>query len=255
VRFDSLLDQHRRDVHLDERPFFSALARTSDEPGAFLRDDFVETQAQFLFAVVYFARPMRVLSARLEAGPARTSLLENIRDEAGGGDRSASHEATFLELLARLGLSRGEVEKRALWPETRAFDDALAGLAVSGHPLTALAAFGMIEDCFATISARIGQAIVARGWLAADHVVHYAVHEELDHVHAAGFFEAVRPACETEEGAYLVDQGLGLGAYLLLRLFDDLYAARARRRFRTASGPHGGGIGLDQTDDELSQNV
>lgn len=242
TRFDTLLAEARAAAAIDQRRFFVAFA---EGPAGFSREDFLETQIQFLFAVVFFAEPMRVLAERLPAGAAKTTLLANIADEAGAGDPAASHEATFLLLLERLGISRTDIHRRALWPEVRAFNDALAGLVASDDAIVALAAFGMIEDCFARISRRIGEAIAIRGFLPADRVVHYTVHQSLDHDHAAGFFDAVRASCDTADGAYAVSQGLGLGAYLLLRFFDDLHDARNRRAWHEGTGTHPGGIGLD----------
>lgn len=243
LSFDALLAEARTTADLDGQAYFLALAAGE---AAFSRADFVETQIQFLFAVVFFAEPMRALAARLGEGPARDALLANIADEEGNGDATASHETTFLTLLARLGASREDIDRRALWPEVRAFDDALMGLALRDDLTVALAAFGMIEARFAVLSARLGRAIAHRGYLAPRDIPHYAVHETLDHDHAEGFFAAVRGAADTPAGAYAVQQGLALGSYLLLRLFDDFYRVRDRRLLRPddGQGRHPGGIAL-----------
>src|SRR4051812_17303861 len=81
-------------------PYFRALA-----DGSFTREDFVETQVQFLFAVSFFARPIAALAARLPRHDMRLLLLENIEDEMGHGDLRLSHEQTFFELLERLGVT------------------------------------------------------------------------------------------------------------------------------------------------------
>ena len=49
--------------------------------GSFSREDFIETQIQFLFAVVFFSRPMEVLAGRLPRPEMRLSLLRNVSDE------------------------------------------------------------------------------------------------------------------------------------------------------------------------------
>ncbi len=187
---------------------------------------------------------MRALADRLPPGDARTALLANVANEQGNGDPTQSHETTFLRLLARLGVPRPAIDRRALWPEVRAFDDALMGLALRDDLTVALAALGMIEDCFAILSARLGRAIADRGYLPPDEIPHYAIHETLDLDHAEGFFAAIRPAAEAPTGAYAIQQGLALGAYLLLRLFDDLHHHRARRALHPGDGTHPGGIGL-----------
>src|SRR4051812_18947387 len=83
-----------------ENPYFQSL-----RDGSMSREDFVETQIQFANAVAFFSRPMAVLAARLPRADMRLDLLENVGDEHGHGDLRLSHERTFLELLARLGMT------------------------------------------------------------------------------------------------------------------------------------------------------
>ncbi len=212
---------------------------TALESGELERDDFVESQTQFLFAVVFFSRPMAVLAGRLPRPEMRLALLDNVLDEHGHGNPSLTHERTFLELLGRFGMTPAQIEGRALWPEVRAFNTALTGLCTMDDTYTALAALGIIEDSFATLSARIGQALVARGWLPAERVVHYALHEELDVLHAEGFYRTLRvPFAAHPRHRYQIAQGLELGAYLFRALYDGLYDARGRRWLRDVGGPH-----------------
>lgn len=217
-----------------ESPYLRALS-----DGSFEREDFVETQIQFLSAVVYFSRPMAVLAARLPRAEQRLRLLDNVRDEHGGGDLSLSHERTFLTLLERLGMSPGEIDRRAQWPEVRAFNLTLQGVCTHDDTPTALAMLGVIEDLFSGISARIGRAIVERGWLRAEELTHYPTHELIDQGHAEGFYRCIEPLASTDpRAAYQVEQGLELGAYIFLRLYEDLFRARKRRVVRGVSGPH-----------------
>ena len=217
-----------------ENPYLRAL-----DDGSFERADFIETQIQFLHAVVYFSRPMAVLAARLPRAEQRLSLLDNVHDEHGGGELAGSHERTFLTLLQRLGISLSELDRRAQWPEVRAFNSTLLGVCAYDDIPTALAMLGIIEDLFSGISARIGRAIVERGWLREQELVHYPAHEVLDIGHAEGFYGLVEPlALKEPRAAYQVQQGLELGAYIFLRLYEDLFRARQRRVFRDVPGPH-----------------
>lgn len=217
-----------------ENPYLRAL-----HDGSFDRDDFIETQVQFLFAVVFFSRPMSVLAGRLPRPEMRLSLLENVDDEHGEGNLSLCHERTFLALLGRLGVTMADVERRALWPEVRAFNTTLVGACSLDDTLTGLATLGIIEDLFAGISARIGAGIVARGWLRQDEMVHYATHEVLDVSHADGFYKELdKPYAAHPRHAYQIQQGLELGAYVFLRMYEDLYRSRARRWMREVGGPH-----------------
>jgi len=219
-----------------ESPYLTALYAGEE---ALSRDDFRETQIQFLFAVVFFSRPMTALAGRMPRPELRLSLLENVADEHGDGDLSLCHERTFLLLLSRLGVEPAMIEQRALWPEVRAFNTALTGLCTLDDLYTAVAALGMIEDLFSGISAALGRAIVSRGFLPPDQLIHYRAHETLDVAHADGFYRLLdSPYASEPRHAYQIQQGLELGAYLLLRLYQDLYAARGRRWNRAVSGPH-----------------
>lgn len=232
--FDECVRAIKERHDIDRNPFFAAL-----RDGSFSREDFIETQVQFLFAVVFFGRPMAALAGRIGRPEARLSLLANIDDEHGHGNLRFSHERTFLSLLGKLGVDPDSVERRALWPEVRAFNTVLAGASVMDDLYTAIAAFGVIEDMFAKISARIGRSIVDRGWLREDEVVHYAVHEKLDEEHAEGFYRLIRGPFEAHpRHAYQVEQGLELGAYVFMRMYEDLYRARGRRSMRVVKGPH-----------------
>ena len=224
----------RQRLSLRDNPYLASL-----KDGSMNRDDFVETQIQFLFAVVFFSRPMAVLAGRLPRPEMRVSLLRNVIDEHGAGDLGFSHERTFLRFLARLGVSGADIEARALWPEVRAFNTTLAGLCNLDDTMTALAALGIIEDLFSSISAEIGDAVLARGWMPAGELIHYATHETLDVMHAEGFYAELDAAYETHPRyRYQIDQGLELGAYVFLRMYEDLYRSRTRRWTRSVRGPH-----------------
>jgi pyrroloquinoline-quinone synthase len=207
-------------------PYLAAL-----RDGSLSKADFLETQIQFYFAVVFFSRPMAVLAAKIPSARTRTEILRNVWEEHGEGDAERRHGATFLELLNRLdGVRIDDVEMRALWPEVRAFNTTLIGCCALDDWEIGAGCLGIIERMFVGISAFLGNAIVARGWLPKDRVVHYSVHEELDVKHSEDFFATLAPVWESDPGArYLVSQGLQLGAYAFDRLYRDLYAARARR--------------------------
>jgi pyrroloquinoline-quinone synthase len=82
---------------------------------------------------------------------------------------------------------------------------------------------GIIEYAFAGISAAIGKAVVERGWVAADRLVHYKLHAEIDERHAEEFFAVLEPLWDDERRRYYIEQGLDLGAYVFDRLYRDMY--------------------------------
>lgn len=218
-----------------ENPYFRAL-----KDGSFEQDDFVETQIQFYFAVIFFSRPMAAVAAKIPQPKQRVEVLRNVWEEHGEGNPRLMHGETFLELLERLGgVTIRDVHSRALWPEVRAFNTTLIGACVLDEYVVGVSAMGMIERMFVDISGWIGEGIVARGFLPADRLIHYRQHEALDVKHSQDFFDVVKPLWDgSQEDRYYVEQGLRLGAYVFDRLYEGLYRARARRS-RTAHGQAG----------------
>jgi pyrroloquinoline-quinone synthase len=232
---EALIDEILAHYRPDDNPYFLALDNED-----FSQEDFIETQIQFYFAVVFFSRPMAAVAAKIPSADQRLEIVRNVWEEHGEGNASLAHGSTFLELLRRLGgITPADVDARALWPEVRAFNTALIGAAVLDEHLVSVAMMGMIERMFVEISGRIGRGIVARGWLPSEHMIHYSLHEELDVKHAEDFFALLRPSwSERPADRYYIEQGLRLGAYVFDRLYRDLYAARERRVVAVDRGAH-----------------
>lgn len=217
-----------------QNPYFIGLRR-----GAFDRDDFVETQIQFFWSVTFFSRPMALLVAKIPRTGQRVEVLRNVWEEHGQGNTRLSHTATFIEFLNRLdGLSEAEIEARVLWPEVRAFNSALVGACLLDEWLVGAATLGIIERMFTHISGELGMSIVKNGWLPADRMVHYDLHQSLDVRHSHDFFAAVASGLGRGDDDYYVEQGLMQGATLFFELYASLYRHRARRWIRRQRTPH-----------------
>ncbi|WP_141325717.1 iron-containing redox enzyme family protein [Myxococcus sp. AB025B] len=214
-----------RGNHIKSSKYLNALTS-----GDFSREDFVEAQVHMRTAVANFSRPMALLLSRLPNVSDRLPLLENVIDEHGNGKPGEAHDSAFCLLLERLGAPRGRVEKCRPWPEILAFNTSLAGTACFESVHFAMAVFGMIEDLFGTVALITGESIVKHGWLARDQMVHYPLHATLDNKHADDFYRFLDDAYEADPKlARDIEQGLALGAHLIMNLFDDLYRARHRR--------------------------
>ncbi|MBM4391048.1 MAG: iron-containing redox enzyme family protein [Deltaproteobacteria bacterium] len=203
------------------------------------REDFVETQVQFFWAVTFFSRPMSLLVGKIPRTGQRVEVLRNVWEEHGEGNTRGAHSATFREFLSRLdGLDDEGIEARVLWPELRAFNTTLVGACLLDEWIVGAATLGMIEHMFQGISGAIGRGILARGWLRPEQLVHYDVHEQLDVRHSTDFFRAVASGIGKSTDDYYVEQGLMQGAAAFLGLYDGLYRARARRWTRPHRLPH-----------------
>lgn len=186
-------------------------------------EEFTRTQEQFFFAVRFFSRAIAALVARCPDSAMRMDLVHNLAEEQGEFIPAEAHDRTFLRFLASIGAGAErmrEVEER---PAVRAFNSALLGACQGGELELAFGCLGIIEHAFADISALIGQAVVSRGWVSTDNLVHYKLHAAIDKRHAEEFFAVVER--EWSAGASQrrsIRQGLELGHHLFARLYEDL---------------------------------
>lgn len=201
------------------------------QDGTFNREDFIETQIQFFFAVVFFSRPMAALAAKIPTQELRMEIVRNVWEEHGEGDPLKTHGATFLTLLERLNqIKPSDVEKRVLWPEVRIFNTTLSGACVLDEYLIGVGMMGMIERMFCEISSWIGRAIVERRWLEREQMIHYNLHEKVDIRHSDDFFAILKPVWDSNIASrYQISQGLRLGATVFNSLYEGLYHGRERR--------------------------
>jgi pyrroloquinoline-quinone synthase len=225
---------------MDEQDYFNIPYFKELFAKRFLREDFIETQIQFYFAVVFFSRPMAALAAKIPTPNLRVEVLRNVWEEHGEGDINAFHANTFLTFLERLGsITAQDVEKRALWPEVRIFNTTLIGSCVLDEYLIGASLLGMIEYMFCHISATIAEGIIANSWLKTEQMIHYNLHKDLDVKHSQDFFNVLKPRWESsKEDRYIIEQGLRLGATLFANLYHGLYRQRSKRMMREVSGPH-----------------
>lgn len=221
-----LINKILNEVDYTNNPYFKAL-----NDGAFSKDDFIATQIQFYYAVVFFNRPMTALVAKIPDATLRLAILKNVWEEHGEGDIKNMHSNTFLEFLSRLGgISRSQVEKQTLWPEVRIFNTTLTGACVMDDFLIGVSVMGMIEMMFSEISHILSQGIIKNGWMTANNMIHYSLHKDLDVQHSQDFFDILDTFwCADPKNQYYIEQGLRMGATLFNNFYRDLFYSRARR--------------------------
>ncbi|WP_020404990.1 TenA family transcriptional regulator [Hahella ganghwensis] len=223
---NEVINQILSDSDYENNPYFTNLRN-----GSFSKEDFIETQIQFYFAVVFFPRPMAAAAGKIPTHKARLEIMRNVWEEHGVGKEEEFHGSSFKLFLERVGgVNECDIIHRKLWPEVRSFNTLLIGACVMDEYIVGVAVLGMIELMFSHISSWIGQNVVENGWITKADLIHYNLHEELDIKHSQDFFDVLRPAWErSEEDRYLIEQGLSMGAYAFNRLYFDLYLSRERR--------------------------
>jgi pyrroloquinoline-quinone synthase len=207
---DSILQR----LGLFDNPYFKALSG-----GSMSRECFGITQQQFFFAVRYFARPMAALIARMPDPAARVDILHNIVEEHGDFREEQFHQNTFRRFLSTIGTRSPDEAGIGMWPAVHAFNNILMAACASDEIEVGVGCLGIIEYAFSEISAIIGRAVIANGWVGSRELLHYAQHAELDVRHADEFFALVEPCWDVAEKRAAIQQGLELGAYA----FDQTY--------------------------------
>jgi pyrroloquinoline-quinone synthase len=206
-------------VHILDNPYLTAL-----RDGRMSLEGFRRSQEQFFFAVTFFSRPMAALVGRIPDPKQRLDILHNLVEEHGEFSESACHHNTFLNFLRSVGSGVTGIDSLKIEPALRAFNAVLTAGCVLDELEVGVGCMGVIEYAFAGISAAIGQAVVARGWVRADDLVHYKLHAEIDERHAEEFFAVVEPRWDEPLRRHFIEQGLDLGAYVFDRLYRDLHA-------------------------------
>ncbi|MCI0704207.1 MAG: iron-containing redox enzyme family protein [Planctomycetia bacterium] len=214
-------------------PYFRDL-----QNGTMPLDAFRRTQEQFFFAVTFFPRPMAALVGRIPDPKQRLDVLHNLVEEHGEFQEQCFHHNTFQQFLCTIDGKPDRLDDLIIWPEVRAFNSVLTTACVLDDLEVGVACMGVIEQAFASISALIGKAVVDRGWVSSEKLVHYKLHAEIDERHAEEFFAVVETGWQNGTRRYFVEQGLELGTYIFDRLYRDLNAAGSTRKPKYHSQPH-----------------
>lgn len=208
-----LADSYIKKNGIMNSPYFQNLAS-----GKMSQQEFRKSQEQFYFAVAFFSRPMAALISRISDPFLRLDILHNIVEEHGDFDSEKFHKTTFEKFLKTLGSSVDTLIQSQPGSEVHAFNSALMGVCMADPVETAIACNGVIEYCFATISALIGKACIANGWIKEGELVHYCLHAELDIRHSQEFFQLLEPHLQNPDKRRDIEAGLELGVHLFDRL-------------------------------------
>jgi pyrroloquinoline-quinone synthase len=217
-RVTARADATLKKTNILHNPYLESLRDGSMDLECFRR-----TQQQFFFAVTFFPRPMAALVGRIPDPRLRLDILHNLVEEHGEFQEQRFHHTTFQQFLRSIGSRPEQLAGTPLWPAVRAFNSVLTASCVLDELEVGVGCMGIIEYAFAGISAAIGSAVVRRGWVAEDNLVHYKLHAEIDERHAEEFFAVIEPHWDDPPRRHYIEQGLELGAYIFDRLYRDLY--------------------------------
>jgi len=202
---------------IKNEPYFKTLI-----DGTMTKEKFIETQIKFLDAVLFFSRPMFVISARLDSYEKRTNLLKNILDEHGNGDTEEAHGNTFKKYLLALGASDDDIKNRKSNSAVVSYNKSLMNCATNESTMMSIAMMGIIEERYSSMSAIIVNSILGKSWLDKNSLYHYSLHEELDVQHAEGFYSIIIDQWSNAKSKNEIKRGLALGNSLIISLYNDL---------------------------------
>src|SRR5712671_3440150 len=148
------------------------------QDGSMTVESFRRSQEQFFFAVSFFPRPMAALVGRIPNPKARLDILHNLVEEHGEFHEESFHHTTFQQFLRSIGSEPAKLENGDLSAPLRAFNSVLTCACVLDELEVGVACMGIIEYAFAGISEIIGKAVVSRGWVQPDELVHYKLHAQ-----------------------------------------------------------------------------
>lgn len=212
--------QNRRS--LDTNAYFNAL-----HDNTFEKDDFLETQIQLFFVVRELAQYLPDLARKVPEAESYLSIfsafIESCEDEA------FSKEYVIYQTIEQLGFTQKGMDKKALWPESKAVITAIAGLCHTGEFYAAAAALFMIDQYFHEAKTNTLELLLQNKWVSAAETE--SPRPKARHLEPFQVLEALYGQDESID--YQIEQGLELGAYLWTSLYEGLYASRKRRYGRT----------------------
>lgn len=204
------------ELNLFKTPYFLSLT-----DGSMSKREFIKSQKAFHLAVSYFSKPMLILASRIHSSHTRLQIIENIYEEHGEMNENEFHENTFQEWLHRLEPDHKDAEEIPNNLPSSAFNAALTGTCFSDSVEKGACCLGVIEFMFFHISKFIADAVVYRGWLSKDQLIHYNLHADLDMKHSKDLLEVVDKLPVHHINDCL--EGVKFGSFIFCRLYEDLY--------------------------------
>ena len=172
---------------IDDQPFFMSLLNETMD-----KEQFKETQINFLDAVEFFSKPMFIISSKLDTYEDRCRIIENILDEHGNGEIGNAHGNTFRQYLVSLGVTEKQINNRKPNKAVLEFNKTLIKCSTKKSTMRSIAMMGIIEERYSKISATVVREILNKKWISKDRLYHYSLHAELDVEHAQGFYNIIK---------------------------------------------------------------
>jgi pyrroloquinoline quinone (PQQ) biosynthesis protein C len=176
---------------------------------------------EVLHVTAAFPRFLAALAARVEELDRRLPLISNLMSEHGGDDPRAAHVLTYRRFLMDLDVPPEVIDRSRPGLAALVYCRALFDLCAHQPLAEARAALAVIEDVVAHVSPIVQAYARARKTAGTGtEGSHFALHAELDLVHADDSYAEAERDYATAPGE--VERGLELGFFYQLRFYGDL---------------------------------
>lgn len=205
-------------LQVENHPYFKALLS-----GKISKQEFINDQIEFSHMVEFFNRPMALVISNIPHATKRMAIVDNLWEEHGKGVPENIHGRTILTLIDRLGGDSASITEKSVTTNVRLFNQSLRGAAAFEDYRFSTAMFGGIERTFVEISSLICRGITENGWLPEDKITHYALHKELDILHAEDFLKVSNDDWDNSEQQQNIKEGIKFGANMFLNVYSGFY--------------------------------
>lgn len=210
------LDSATADKRLLEHPFYKAWAA-----GTLTREDLAFYSTQYWRQVEAFPGYLDSLSSRMDEGPARVAVEENLADE-----RDDDHPALWVRFAEALGRDRDALAATAAEPETSACVDAFGAAAKDASVPFALGMLYAYESQTPEVAATKVTGLRDFYGVAGEAAEYFQLHGELDVEHSRELAECIAATATTDEARAEAVAGARAGAEAIYGLLDGVARVR-----------------------------
>jgi pyrroloquinoline-quinone synthase len=210
------------DAIIDERsllkhPFYQAW-----NAGTLPLESLQEYAKQYFHFEAAFPTFLSAVHARMEAGPARQAVLENLWDEEHG---EQNHLALWLRFAESLGVSEADVRASEPNAETRDLIDGFRAACAEGTVAEGLATLYAYESqAPAVAETKIRGLKAFYGFEDPKGYEFFSVHQDIDVYHAQAERDVVTAAATTDTARAGLEEATATAADRLWRFLDGAYA-------------------------------
>jgi pyrroloquinoline-quinone synthase len=218
TQFTDTLDAIIEDRSLLKHPFYQAW-----NAGTLPLESLREYAKQYFHFEAAFPTFLSAIHARMEPGPARKAVLDNLWDEEHGDD---NHLALWLRFCESLGLDEAEVRGSEMKEETRDLVNGFRAACSEGSVAEGLATLYAYESQAPRVAETKIRGLKAfYGFEDPRDYEFFSVHESIDVYHSQTEREVIASAATTDGALAGLEEATRAAAGRLWRFLDGAYRA------------------------------